>query len=602
MADRYNYYFGQTVKEDEMNWAFNALESAIWRASRFAYGKGIIEGGLLHETTPVSSVALNVDAFKLIDRQGIFVELPGQYLCSCSSDYEGFTTVEDLTAGRGRWVGIFAAFKRELSEPKQDDNGQTVYSKELESYNIFIKAGALGYVGDGTGGTVAGELYETLDPPVLLDRPNPPEIYEDAYDFRPDAVILGDVKMVHGATSILDADIDYSRREDWIRETEYERIADDVLVAGTARDALIQFADWLDETLAGMNAESWWENIGANQGQSYKNGALTVVGDPTIKNVFARLIADLADATSADSNGLHRIGCPALKFGTFGWTETKSGYEAIKYIIESLNSTAGASHIGHTQVYGANGLLSSGSGSVQAAISSIVTTADAFFKTISDVVTNHINSTSAHTAANIPIVDSANRYTSEQVEAALAEIAGFGRTTAMTVKSAYDKADDAKSRLDGCVTDYRLMFSSQAVTQLTETTVIFNSNQQTGWGDYVQDGGTSDWRFVPGKAGKFLVNFHILTENQTALSFAKVFEQVNGSANKMVCSRIIPDTGANNLEFGLNGSFIFQSTNATDYMRLRIYSLTDLTLFSKSNRPETNDVRGSYIEIIELEV
>ncbi len=48
-------------------------------------------------------------------------------------------------------------------------------------------------------------------------------------------------------------------------------------------------------------------------------------------------------------------------------------------------------------------------------------------------ITNHLGSSSAHNAANIPIADSGSRYTGTNVETALQEIAGAGRTN-QTVK------------------------------------------------------------------------------------------------------------------------------------------------------------------------
>ena len=52
-------------------------------------------------------------------------------------------------------------------------------------------------------------------------------------------------------------------------------------------------------------------------------------------------------------------------------------------------------------------------------------------------ITNHLSSSSAHNAANIPIADSGNRYTGTNVETALQEIAGAGRTN-QTVKGNAD--------------------------------------------------------------------------------------------------------------------------------------------------------------------
>jgi len=52
-------------------------------------------------------------------------------------------------------------------------------------------------------------------------------------------------------------------------------------------------------------------------------------------------------------------------------------------------------------------------------------------------INNHLGSSSAHNAANIPIADSGNRYTGTNVETALQEIAGAGRTN-QTVKGNAD--------------------------------------------------------------------------------------------------------------------------------------------------------------------
>lgn len=296
--DKIDYYFKLVVRETHLDWSFQKVEEYIWKSAKYAFGPGIIEGGGVTPTTPDASLAAVVGDLKLVDKQGRYVGKVADTTVNCSVDKDGISTVDDLTAGQGRWLTIGCALSRDNSDPKVDGNGNTVYMYATDSYEVFVVAGAKGGL-DGSG-------------VPLADKPSLPGSYESSDDFRPDALILADIKIQQTAQSIISGDIDYTRRENWIRKTGYTYIASDVLVAGTAKEALIQFADWLDAYLGGMATVGFWDNIGANEGQGFADLTTLSAGTTvTINTVFDALIA----AYTA-KGGAGKIGCTGASVGS----------------------------------------------------------------------------------------------------------------------------------------------------------------------------------------------------------------------------------------------------------------------------------------------
>jgi len=296
--NKLDWYYKQTVTQGQMDWAFEQAEAAICQAAKFSYGEGIIEGGEVTQVTPAAEIAVMVAAFKLLDEEGRHVELSDAIKVLCSVDYDGISTYTDLVVGQGRWISVYAAFKRDLSEPKSDGNSVVVMSKLLDYYELFVVRGPAGYVN-------GGDLFEDEAFTIPLDRPTKPSEYTSSNDFRPDAILLADIKITEDAPIILTADIDYTYRGDWIREEGFANIAPEALIAGTPRDGLIAFATWLDEYLAGMLTVGFWEGIGANDGQLFADAsALAVVGDVTVKAVVNKLIETYTAYTGAAKTGV----------------------------------------------------------------------------------------------------------------------------------------------------------------------------------------------------------------------------------------------------------------------------------------------------------
>ena len=296
--NKLDWYYNQTVTQGQMDWTFEQVEAAICQAAKFSYGEGIIEGGEVTQVTPAAEIAVMVAAFKLRDEEGRHVELSDAIKVLCSVDYDGISTYTDLVAGQGRWISVYAAFKRDLSEPKSDGNSVVVMSKLLDYYELFVVRGPAGYVN-------GGDLFEDEAFTIPLDRPTKPSEYTSSNDFRPDAILLADIKITEDAPIILTADIDYTYRGDWIREEGFANIAPEALIAGTPRDGLIAFATWLDEYLAGMLTVGFWEGIGANDGQLFADAsALAVVGDVTVKAVVNKLIETYTAYTGAAKTGV----------------------------------------------------------------------------------------------------------------------------------------------------------------------------------------------------------------------------------------------------------------------------------------------------------
>lgn len=198
--DRKDFYFRQRVTQSEIDAAFNSSEVAQRDIVKDILGGGFLVGG----SNPATVIENTTPDLQVIINQFLGYDQLGQRLSNSRSGYQagvalaaaGGPQLVDIsvdeaaastavsTPGNEKTVSIFVEFRRNPSDPRTDGNGATVNWLQDESvtFNIVQSAEA------GSGLSV---------PPPL----------------RNDQLLLADIVLTHSKTTILNADIDQSRRE-----------------------------------------------------------------------------------------------------------------------------------------------------------------------------------------------------------------------------------------------------------------------------------------------------------------------------------------------------------------------------------------------------
>lgn len=181
--DRKDYYFAQPVTEADLDGAFDGAERADRAVVRDAGLVGIQSGGTVTQNaTP--SLSVLVAALFGYDADGQRVATAAQQAVSLVTDTNGVST-SVASSGKAKVVSLFVQFDRVLSDPRNDGNSQSVYFDRKEGSRFIIRQGAEANVGLQTA-------------PAL----------------EADKILLADVLRTFGQTTILDADIDITRRQD----------------------------------------------------------------------------------------------------------------------------------------------------------------------------------------------------------------------------------------------------------------------------------------------------------------------------------------------------------------------------------------------------
>jgi hypothetical protein len=182
--DRRKYYDKQLVEDPDLNAAVTNTYNAIGNLMADVGIFGIITGGdITEQGTPSMSVDMSTP-FIGYDQVGARIYKSTGDVIDCSQDYLGNPTVP-TTPGEKVWISIHGRFAYTEEDPKVID-GDTKYLTWAESYEWRVVAG-----------TPAGGGGHT--------KPAPPG----------DAILIADIELDYGHTTILTADIDESRKDTW---------------------------------------------------------------------------------------------------------------------------------------------------------------------------------------------------------------------------------------------------------------------------------------------------------------------------------------------------------------------------------------------------
>ena len=172
----YDWWFRQSVTEENMNDAFGAVQSSMFNLMTDQQLVGVAFGGTVAQTAPTANLSVAVAETYAYDQLGQRIFTAGDSV-DCSQDYNHVSTAV-AGAGNEKWLSLFILFERNLSDPVIDGNGFTVYYVQAESYEYQVVQGAEAPAGTATR-------------PALI---NP-------------GLLLADVLLVFGQTQIFNADI-----------------------------------------------------------------------------------------------------------------------------------------------------------------------------------------------------------------------------------------------------------------------------------------------------------------------------------------------------------------------------------------------------------
>lgn len=182
--NKYTTYFGQVITDAELNEIFSSLSSAIEQfILDFGYNGVAVGGDLAANDIPNLSVNV-VGPSAIYDQLGNRISIPTTVNVPVATD-ENNASVAVVNAGNAKWLSVFVKFKSTDSDARVNEVGQTVYFKHIAGYDFHLVQGA-----------------ET----VSSANPTRPAL-------RGDQILLGDIKLIYGQTTIQTANIDLTRQQ-----------------------------------------------------------------------------------------------------------------------------------------------------------------------------------------------------------------------------------------------------------------------------------------------------------------------------------------------------------------------------------------------------
>lgn len=183
MANKYHTYFGQIITNSELNEIFDSLFVEVDRFIQdFGY-RGIVTGGNVAQHSP-TNLSVDIDGPTIVyDQEANRMAFASLTNVPLSLDENGAATpvVGSLNE---KWLSLFMEFVSTPTDPRTDDLGDTVYFKDVESYRINVVQGSEAAIGTPTK-------------PAL----------------RADQILIADVLLGYGVTSIVNAKISDARSE-----------------------------------------------------------------------------------------------------------------------------------------------------------------------------------------------------------------------------------------------------------------------------------------------------------------------------------------------------------------------------------------------------
>lgn len=305
-----DFYYLQKVTEAELNGAFTAAQQADWNQAIDQDLTGIAAG---MTASQAASPDLTVDVSgpgTAYDSLGRRIYFGSAQNADVSVDESSVSTAV-ASSGNEKYVSVFVEFDRTLTDARIDGNGVGLFFQQDESFKFVIQQGSEAAAGSAT--------------PVPLD---------------PNMVLVCDILRTYGQTTILDTDLDTSRRQDAISLTTGTL----QIIAGTPAAAI---SDLLTDLNAHVDATAT-RHAAADidyAGSGTWAGANGSLAAETVEAALDQIVSDLA--SSANPSGADRIG---TRDTTATWADattlgTANVRDALNAIVTALGSTATGSKI-----------------------------------------------------------------------------------------------------------------------------------------------------------------------------------------------------------------------------------------------------------------
>lgn len=139
--DRFDFYFEQLVTQADMDEAFDFAEAADQALQSDNGYVGIAQGQDVAEHFTPPDLTVDIAAGVARDPSGQRIFIPALQTLDLSVDSNSVPTAV-ANVGNEKWLSVFVAFDRALSDPRVDGNGMPLQYRRAESFQFIVDQGA----------------------------------------------------------------------------------------------------------------------------------------------------------------------------------------------------------------------------------------------------------------------------------------------------------------------------------------------------------------------------------------------------------------------------------------------------------------------------
>jgi hypothetical protein len=259
------------VQESDLDDAFGQLETADRLIMSDLGLAGIMSGLTVAEDSP-TGLSVIVATGTCYDQEGARVRVPSQQVVDLSVDFNGASTAV-VTATWSRWLSVYLIADRDLTDPQTDGNGATVYVSRNQSFAFKVVQGA--------------EAFAPTRPTLLTD-----------------AILLADVVIAQGATAVVNANLDVTRRMNLITVAGAPLSLDETSIL----DAFTAVQDKYNLHVTGGGDQHLADQILYSGSAVFADGVTLLASSADLETTIDSFVAYLAQKASTPS-GADLVGC-----------------------------------------------------------------------------------------------------------------------------------------------------------------------------------------------------------------------------------------------------------------------------------------------------
>ena len=141
MSNRLDFYFEQLVTQADMDEAFDFAELADQRLQSDNGYVGIAQGIEVVEAFPTPNLTVDINAGVAYDQAGQRCAITAPQNLDISVDSSAVSTAV-AGGGNEKWLAVFIAFDRTLSDPRVDGNGVPLQYRRSEGFQFIVDQSA----------------------------------------------------------------------------------------------------------------------------------------------------------------------------------------------------------------------------------------------------------------------------------------------------------------------------------------------------------------------------------------------------------------------------------------------------------------------------